>query len=173
MKIVTTSNNLEYRDWLRSIVLDKAHLGYRNLIDALGSTPFIWLHPLDKNRGDDGHFLRTVFFDLYETDVIDENYCSVLEMILSICNRIGYELDNTEKPWVYFWEIMGNLGLADQDDANFDEQKVEIILRRLLNRTYKKNGEGSMFPVKNPREDFRKTEIWYQMQAYIDENYPI
>jgi hypothetical protein len=34
-----------------------------------------------------------------------------------------------------------------------------------------KSGLGGMFPLEDPREDQRAIEIWYQMMAYINENY--
>ena len=43
----------------------------------------------------------------------------------------------------------------------------------MLAREYSDNGHGGLFPLKNPKKDQRKVEIWYQMTEYINENYPI
>jgi hypothetical protein len=41
----------------------------------------------------------------------------------------------------------------------------------LNKREYFPSGKGGLFPLENPREDQTKVEIWYQMHAYVMENY--
>ena len=37
--------------------------------------------------------------------------------------------------------------------------------------SYSKNSKGSFFPVRNTGgKDWRKTELWVQLQIYLDEN---
>ena len=77
------------------------------------------------------------------------------------------------------WEIIENLGLKRYDDDQFGDNfvrcKIEIreILSMLNNRSYKRNGVGGMFPLLFPEKNQKKVEIWYQMQAYINEEYRI
>jgi hypothetical protein len=47
------------------------------------------------------------------------------------------------------------------------EKEIDDILTRLIERTYKPNGEGGFFPLPQTDEDQTKVEIWYQMSAYI------
>jgi hypothetical protein len=50
-------------------------------------------------------------------------------------------------------------------------KNVNQILTNLVERTYQKNGKGGLFPLKQPAKDQRRVEIWYQMAAYLNENY--
>jgi hypothetical protein len=52
-------------------------------------------------------------------------------------------------------------------------EKVEIILEDLIWRTYRPNGQGGFFPLKNPQEDQTKIEIWYQLNEYVMEINPL
>ena len=74
--------------------------------------------------------------------------------------------------------MIQNLGLDEYTDNRyaddpFFEATVHHILRALLNREYTRSGKGSLFPLKKSRQDQRKTEIWYQLHAYLKEKYPI
>ena len=52
-------------------------------------------------------------------------------------------------------------------------QRIDDILDRWIERKFSRNGKGSPFPLKKPKKDQRKVELWYQMQGYICENYPL
>ncbi len=63
--------------------------------------------------------------------------------------------------------------------------QVDMILDRMVERTYKRNGEGGLFPLRGPKccgdvlieegvyplRDQRGVEIWYQMCDWMLENY--
>jgi hypothetical protein len=69
---------------------------------------------------------------------------------------------------------MRNAGLDAFDDGNFDtmdDSEVMKILDRIIERTYQRNGVGGLFPLKRDKKDQRKVELWYQMNAYLIENY--
>ena len=70
----------------------------------------------------------------------------------------------------WFWSMIENLGLSDMDDAEYDELYVHRIVKRFLDRGYKKNGEGGLFTIHHSAgRDLRNVEIWYQMCWYLDE----
>jgi hypothetical protein len=71
----------------------------------------------------------------------------------------------------WFWVMISNLGLDRMDDENFDLRYVDDVLNVFLNRTYFMNGTGGLFPLKIPKVNQRRVEIWYQMSAFIAENY--
>lgn len=78
---------------------------------------------------------------------------------------------------MYFWQMVKNLGLYQYDDASYGSildagEKVRMILNIFLNREYRYSGEGGLFPLADPDRDQRDVEIWYQMNAYLQENYP-
>jgi hypothetical protein len=69
-----------------------------------------------------------------------------------------------------------NAGLNIYDDGYFKENKEQAILKIkqwvsiFNNRTYGRDGTGSPFPLKNPPKDMRKTELFYQLCWYYNEN---
>ena len=97
-------------------------------------------------------------------------------MLIALAQRLEFEtaLSKWEKSTAqWFWVLINNLGLDTFTDENFDMEAVQEKVQIFLDRKYEKNGEGGLFPLKNPKEDQRRIEIWYQMSAYLFENYPI
>jgi hypothetical protein len=66
-----------------------------------------------------------------------------------------------------------NLGDDDDFPTGQAGMLVEQKINRVLERTYKPNGEGGLFPLKNTCKNQKRVEIWYQMNSYIHENYNI
>ena len=64
-----------------------------------------------------------------------------------------------------------NLGLDKFDDKHYNSDYVYEILGKFVRREYDFNGRGGLFPLKNVQNDQRKVEIYYQMLAYLSENY--
>lgn len=152
-------------------MLGKQAKEYKNLLHTLESMEFLYTILNDENRAGDGLALRTLF--LYAPDAKSKP-CSVLEMLIALAIRLAYEVNDGQNESLYFWLLIENLGLISQTDEAFNESKIRIHVTRFLGRTYHPNGSGGgLFPLKNPRGDLRKIEIWYQMQAYIAEKYPI
>lgn len=179
-----------YFQWLCEIVhADSMEKSYYVLCNELFGFPFWYKNPRDANRASDGIQLRQDYIAeiemLYDTKVEDKfvlntSECSVFEMIIAIAKRMNDELmtENIkeDKTYKYFWEIIDNLGLTQYSDDKADGSMGYVICGRLEdfnNRKYKKDGSGGMFPLKRPEKDQRKVEIWYQMQAYINEKYKI
>lgn len=142
-----------------------------------------YLIPNDNNRISDGKNLRREFSE--NTLYLDECYayidkaCSVLELLIGVAKRLEEDLnwdtshDDTPS---YFWELIENLQLDSFDDdliCEGDEEFVDEIVGTFLNRRYRKDGRGGLFPLRDPKEDQRYVEIWYQMSNYMAENYPI
>lgn len=147
---------------------------YWSLLKVFHSTEFTWTIPKDENRAEDGRELRYEF--IHELDVdVDDSWldlgCSVLEFLVALARRFAFIVDGETDEW--FWHIVGNLDLADYTDREFQkdpishEIQVKRTLNRLINREYKSNGEGGLFPLRYPEYNQRRLEIWYQMHAYI------
>lgn len=121
----------------------------------------------DVNRIADGLSIRN---DFRKGQIIGP--CSFLEFLIGLAYRIEDVIGND---YVYsFWEMIENLGLLEFDDDSIDlseSEEVEEVVSTFLNRRYKRDGRGGLFPLRHPKEDQRKVEIWYQMQAYLIENY--
>jgi hypothetical protein len=75
----------------------------------------------------------------------------------------------------WFWKILENAGLDLYDDGAFyghhGNTEVNEILNKIINREYRRDGKGGLFPLKRTNKDQRKVELWYQMNEYLVENY--
>jgi len=184
----------EYFQWLgHKIKVENANYSYWILAKVLFMKEFFWIVPNDDNRAADGIRLRERFamnIGGAESHDILEGPCRVLEMLVALAERFEDQLagltgpDHTARR---FWEMMRNCGLklySDQwffknlgDDDDFPTGQagmlVEQKINRVLERTYKPNGEGGLFPLKNTCKNQKRVEIWYQMNSYIHENYNI
>lgn len=155
------------------------------LLDRLYEIDYYSLVPNDDNRGEDGLEFRSTYMDHnrggygYITNW-ETKPCSVLEMLIGLSYRLEFETaqskwEKTPKTW--FWILIENLGLDQHDNRGLTRleyvDKIEEVVSNFLERHYKGNGEGGLFPLNRPQKDQRRVEIWYQMSAYIIENYPI
>lgn len=133
--------------------------------------------PHDQNRVSDAVKLRDRFVEesMYDdyTGVFN-NACSCLEVLIALSYRM-------EDKWPfkihadYFWEMMDNMGLSEYSDEAYytpmGQDQVYHILRNWRMREYELDGKGGPFPLDRPEGDQRRREIWYQMSAYLIENY--
>ena len=112
--------------------------------------------------------------------------CTVLEMLIALAIRCESDIMHDDacgdRTRLWFWEMIKNLGLIDYtDDAymydksgSFDSE-VNHIIDIFLERRYDKHGRGGAFPLRKYRTNYysdqRKVEIWYQLSAWLIENY--
>lgn len=171
----------DYFCWLcETVCVDGRYTdnAYWMLAKNLWNTDFRWSLDMDENRAADGKGFRY----RYECEGGTDTYngpCTVLEVLVALADRMDTcmdELDGECRIPMYFWEMIENLGLEEFDDQFFiqggdDDGEIDYILERWLNRDYSYDGNGGIFPLKNPKEDQRNVELWYQMNAYLMENY--
>lgn len=145
------------------------------LAKHLFTVPFNNFIGTDDNRASDGKELRREFINECDIEDIEVNWlaldCSLLEMFIALACRTAYESSGTTTNW--FWKFMDNLGIRQYTDDVYDQSvdlEVERVLVRFVNRHYKRNGEGGIFPLRNPHKDQRREELWYQMSAYLLED---
>lgn len=153
---------------------------YRSLLERLNETEFIPFHPMDENRADDGVELRYRFGreegipDAEIATNLDNRECSVLEIMVSLAIRmeetITSDPDYGNRTGLWFWDMVDSMRLLDMDDSQFEPKKVEQALDRMIHREYASNGRGGLFTVREPREDMRNVEIWYQMMWWLTDN---
>jgi hypothetical protein len=169
----------KYYDWLCNLVSDNIHPRdmYTKLFKALYTREFTYIHPMDKNRQVNGIGLRYYDFG-YERgisysvipDIFDDNFCSVLEMMVSVAKRMESSLYHDEyvgRTPIWFWHLNKNLGLEDMTDSNFSQVYFDDVMERFLNRRYKKDGTGGLFVTQDKTKDMREIEIWLQMDEFI------
>lgn len=139
---------------------------------------FVWLVANDDNRVEDGKQLRHEFLEMQGDELVDHSWlelgCSMLEMLIALARRAAFESDMSPVEW--FGIFITNMGLDGYTDANFFkgvEKHIDIVLDRIIFRTYAPNGEGGLFPQIDPTQDQRDVELWYQLSEYLLERYPI
>lgn len=156
---------------------------YALLLTKLHHTTFVYFVPNDDNRAEDGVNLRQVFSEEFELDFAEwahiyRNPCTVLEMMIGLSIKMGELLsddDGVERVGKWFWEMIDNLGFSNFTDDEYHfiggHFAVASTLELFLNRRIAPNGNGGLFPLRNPKQDQRVIEIWYQMNQYISEKY--
>jgi len=167
--------------------------GYVYLCNIMYEVAFVPLLPMDENRWQDGLRYRWDYADELEGEgtrasdltagYLDDSLggCTVLELLVSLAEKMAYETQESlysAGPGKWFEELIGNLGLdmytnrelMENEQAYFE---AEGILQKFVYRRYAYDGEGGLFPLRNPREDQRRVELSIQMNDYIAENYDV
>lgn len=168
-----------YFNWLCSKVINvkltDPNQTYWKLFKQLHGTEFTWVHRMDENRAADGMDLRRDFLALsggVDSPEWRDIPCSVLEMLIAFARRAEHMTDIPYQEW--FWRFLDNLDLKDEtevsDAANFDPQDIDSYLQIWMNRQYGENGDGGLFPLKNPHENQHNVELWYQFCRYVAEH---
>ena len=174
-------NDLYYK-WMCNLVEHEDFpqtLYFQKLLHRLHEIEFTYIIEMDGNRASDGIALRYRFGleNGYSKELIreylDGEPCSVLEMMVALAFRceehIMYDPEIGDRTGQWFWTMIVNLGLSSMDDSKFDDQFVEDVMFRFLNRRYKMNGEGGLFVLNHCKRDLRRIEIWYQLMWYLNE----
>lgn len=146
------------------------------LFDQLNSTIFVAVVPHDENRIADAKDLRYEFLTEHEDEQGDPEWtrlpCSMLELLIVLSRALAFEMD--DKPETWFWHLLEVLNLEQFNDREYDSHAQEVItntVERVIWRTYEPNGDGGLFPLRNPARDQRKVELWYQLNAYLLEQF--
>lgn len=144
------------------------------LLAQLYSKEFVWSVPNDDNRLVDGVDLRMQFLELNQIRTPDPKWmelgCNMLELLIAISRRLSFLQDG--EPSVWFWHLLEVLDLEQYNDTRYNmtvEGLVDQTLNRVIYRQYEPNGVGGLFPLRNPKHDQRKVELWSQLNAYLNE----
>lgn len=169
---------MTYLDWLADCVCDDIQrASYQKLFSLMFDRPYYWFIDNDINRASDGENLRNIFANEAGVDSCKDGPCSVLEMFVALAirceNELMYDPDTEDKTGEWFWIMMENLGLDQMTDDNFSYDFVDDALDSFMDRTYCKDGNGGPFYIPGCRVDLRKTELWYQLNYYLQVNFPI
>lgn len=163
-----------YFEWLLDQVgAQRGSQTYRDLCWALYKKEFVWIIPNDDNRVADGLDLLVEFFHqngLEAQTVRVEKGCSFLELIVGLSRRLAFIADGIAGDWA--WILLGNLGFHSSSDPlnEYAHRYIDEVCDRVIWRTYEENGAGGLFPLGFSTEDQTKVELWYQMNAYVEEN---
>lgn len=167
-----------YFDWLyEQLTKESGLLSFRYVCDAAHQIVFNESVPNDDNRAAEGQELRFEFCRIRNIQLpadrreVTAYPATLLEVLVALCRHA----DHMSTPSIYEWfeKMLVNLDLFRyEDDAVGPRElsRIRRVLHMMNNRTYKWNGEGSLFPLKIPTNDMRKVELWFQMAAYMTEN---
>lgn len=164
-----------YLNWLYGQIDDVEETNksrtHWNLVTLMYRKEFVWFIPNDDNRVEDGRYLRHEFIEDLGLADVDPDWmelgCSVLEMLIALSRRMSFLADGEPRDW--FWHLIDNLALRYNDRRKIPETFVDDVLTTLICRTYKRNGQGGLFPLRRARHDQREVEIWSQLSAYLTE----
>lgn len=170
-----------YYSWLVELIGDKyVRTNYQRLLWKLYITDYIWELDYDRSRATDGLCLRREYgraTNMFVDVALQTKPCSVLEMAIALARRaehdIMYDPSYGDRSGMWFWTMMQNLGLDIYDDWNWYENEVDKILDVFLHHRYERSGLGGAFPVHSTSRDLTKTDLWWQMNAYLEEHYPV
>ena len=181
-----SSVKADYFQWLCERVgvtgMSGGESNYYILLGILHNTPFRYYIPQDENRAEDGKELRKDYAIANcagnEFEALNEGDCSVLEMLVALASRMEFELSGPNyaaEPMEdeCFWMLIENLGLSKYTDESGYGWKDSVlsILNRFMERRYDANGRGGLFPLSKTTTNQRTLEIWYQMHAWIFDNF--
>lgn len=168
-----------YFNWLYDIMnlkysRESSVTSFESLFRCLHSIHFIWDIRMDENRAADGVGLRKEFYK--ETGYVDngelDGPCSVLEMMIALSLRCENQImDNPlygDRSRFWFWVMIRNLGLGGETDDMFNEKRVMTAVEKFMYHDYERDGQGSLFYVRNTQKDHRQMEIWAQMSDYLN-----
>lgn len=162
-----------YLNWLYGLVADSRisvrSRSYWTLTRQMFTKPFAWFVPNDDNRVEDGRSLRDEFIEDLGLDDVDPDWmqldCSMFELLIGLSRRLSFQTEGEPREW--FWHLVDNLGIRYNDRERYPTALVEEVLDNVIWRTYKRNGDGGLFPLRHADRDQRDVELWYQLSAYL------
>lgn len=173
-----------YFDWLcERVGIQDKHIKDSSAIDILYMTTFSVCEKyhkqvaLDESRIEDALSMREKFtndsdfqpiFDARFLLGVGLSDVSIFEVMVALADRMVYNCsDSIDRSEAFFIMFKNLFSGVDENDS----EKLSERVKNFLDREYGKDGSCGLFPLKNPKKDQRKVEIWYQMMAYIIENF--
>jgi len=163
-----------YYSWLLDIIeIEMGVDDYYLLLKRLHQIPFVYVVDRDFNREEDARDLRDEYYRGSKEH--EDGKTSVLEVLITLARHCSDQSMDGQSVSKWFWEFMHNLDLDQYVDFNYytvgANDKVDKTIDILLQRCYEKNCRGGLFPLKEPKMNQQRVELWYQMSAYLQEKY--
>ncbi len=160
--------DVDYFNWLTSQIAYPSSKSYIGLFERMHSLEFVWTVPHDDNRVQDGLDLRLEFLEGSRERMVLRGV-TILEVLIAVSRKVAFTAGGSERNWA--WRLIKNLRLNKMSDPlsadNLD--RIDRILEAFVWRQYSPDGRGGLFPLQYPEEDQTKVEIWYQLNAYVNE----
>lgn len=169
-----------YFDWLCKKISVKTgdyRENYSTLAYKLFTKEFYYSIERDSNRDFDGKKLRESYIDTFGEPASDipNGPARVLEVLIALAERcdsdIMYDPNLGDRTGFWFWTFLSNVGLDIFNNSRFDDALVDDILNTWLDRRIGFNGENGIFPLKNSEQNQQEIELWYQLMAFLNENF--
>jgi hypothetical protein len=159
-----------YFEWLESQVRTPRTHTFHDLLGEMHHFEFIWTVPNDDNRVEDGRDLRHEFFDGAEKTELAPYGITFLEVLVALSRRCAFTAGGEPDAWA--WKLIKNIHLNKMSDPLTHQRirRVRETLYAVTWREYGLDGDGGFFPLRYPKENQTKVELWYQMNAYVMEN---
>lgn len=147
-----------------------------SLLTRLHETIFVAIVSHDENRIADAKDLRYEFLAENEDEQGSLEWmrlpCSMLELLVVLSRLAAFEME--DDPAIWFWHLIDILNLERFDDKSYDEEAeatIDKVLDRVIWRQYGPDGVGGLFPLRDSVRDQRQVELWYQLNAYLLEQF--
>lgn len=176
-----------YYPWLLKRVADERLTDrYSKLFKVLYETRVNLerMNPYDTERCRDGQTLRYLFeraMASYLTGIsgreyieFEDNPCNMLELLVGIASRMedtimGSDIQG-DRTGQWFWSMMTNLGIGYMSNDKFNVNEYNRCMRMFMTYKYDNEGKGCLFrSSKYTMSQMAEKDIWYQMQAYIND----
>lgn len=168
----------DYLRWLEPQLRDEhgnPRKTYWDLLNVMFEKEFIFVVPMDDNRIADGLDLRVEFARerrLRPYALNSLGPCSFLEVLIALSRHLAFTAGGEAPGWA--WQLLGNLELHRMTDplTRPKHRKVQEVMDTVIWRTYAPDGTGGFFPLAFSDDDQTKIELWYQLNAYVEELHP-
>lgn len=146
---------------------------YFELVYLMFQTEFKWSVDMDDNRLADGMELRAEFAHSHHnasrTGMNHLGPCSFIEVLIGLSRRLAFVAGGTAPRWA--WQLLVNLHLDQMWDhlSGSKSRMASHIMDVVIQRDYAPNGDGGFFPLAWADRDQRQVELWYQLNAYVEE----
>lgn len=163
-----------YYIWLLEIVDVDPEDHLNRLCWALFNTEFQWDIPMDKNRAADGLDLRKQYEWSHKVKNLLPEWCSALEMMVALCDRIETEIMSCDtfgdRTGLWFRIILHFLH-QEIDSCDTFLSFCDSFKMKSITKCFEKGSDFRLFLSKKWPKNGQKVEIWYQMHAFLVENY--
>lgn len=168
----------EYLRWLEPQLKDEHATRtktYWDLANLMFETEFTWSVPMDDNRLVDAMDLRVEFARLFRASpnrLRSLGPPSFLEVLIVLSRKMAFTAGGSAPGWA--WQLLNNIELLRMSDplSRAKYNRAQEIMHVVISRTYAPDGTGGFFPLAWPDDDQTKIELWYQLNAYVEELHP-
>lgn len=138
-----------------------------DVMQVLNAIEFRWDPSIkyDENRAEDGLQLRRDYLftngHAGDTQGIDDIPPSFFEVYVGLGKKMAHLLDRDLQTTMIYLLSIGPF------ESYFSYEEVVSVADCVMDRNYEYDGEGGLFPLRNPPRDQRLVELLYQLNLYV------